>query len=59
AELVYVSTSNQFGRFENVEVKPGDYDIVFACAGMQSQTIKGYHFSPGSEEIHHIIFKAV
>ena len=55
-ELVYTSKSNNLGKFANVVVKPGDYNIVFVCAGKKSQTINPYHFAPGSEEIHHIIF---
>ncbi len=53
--ITYTSKTNNLGRFKNVIVKPGNYDIVYTGNHLLTQSELDYHFSPGSSKIHKII----
>ena len=53
--VTYTSLTSNLGRFKNVKVIPGDYNITYTCRGFAIQSELAYHFSPGSEKLHKII----
>ena len=53
--ITYTSKTNNLGRFTNVIVKPGDYDITYSSGHYLTQSELGYHFAPGSSKLHKIV----